>query len=103
MNETRLTYLRQLVNEEPDDPFGYYALALELTQTEPHEALALYRLVAERFPDYLPNYYHHALLLLHVGPAADAIDVIDKGMAVARAQRNLKTLAELENLRDEAA
>ncbi|MCU0419646.1 MAG: tetratricopeptide repeat protein [Cyclobacteriaceae bacterium] len=103
MNETRLTYLRQCMADDPEDPFAFYALALELAPTQPREALALHRQVAERFPDYLPNYYHLALLCLREGQATEALHAIDRGAAVARTQRNLKTLAELENLRDETA
>ncbi len=102
MNETRLAYLRQLTTEEPNDPFAFYALALELAPTEPREALTLHQQVAARFGDYLPNYYHYAMLLLNQGQTTEALGVIATGIEVARAQRNLKTLAELENLWEEA-
>ena len=89
----------QFLEEEPDNPFNIYALAMEY-QTEKPEKARLYfdQLVAEH-PDYLPTYYQAAALYAELDERSKTIELYEKGILLAQAQENQKTLLELQRAR----
>jgi len=98
MNSKRLEYLKGLAQENPDDPFVKYAMALEYVNEGPDRAIKLLSELCEEAPDYLPAYYQLAALLLDKGEHKTAEQIINKGVALAEKQGELKTRDELASL-----
>lgn len=95
MNEGRIDLLKKYIKEDPKDPFNHYGLACEYLQEAPEKALIILRGLKEDFPDYLPTYYQLAQLLVTFEEEEEALEVYKQGIAVARVQKNTKTLQEL--------
>ena len=83
------------MEEEPDDPFNYYAMATELIGHEPEKAKEYFDLLLTRHADYLPTYYHAAQLYADLDEYEKAEEIYKKGIALATTQQNHKTLSEL--------
>lgn len=96
MNEARIDLLKSYIAEEPNEPFNYYALACEYLNGKEEEALQLFEQLLTHFPDYLATYYQAAQLLQEFEEEERALAIYEKGIEVAQAQNNLKTLNELK-------
>jgi tetratricopeptide (TPR) repeat protein len=94
----RLAQLRQFLDEDPDDAFTRFALAQEHQKRgDAGRARALYEdLVADR-PDYVGTYYHLGKLYEAQGETEAAQTIYERGIAVAREQRDTKNLSELQD------
>jgi len=97
----RLEQLAQFLQEEPDDPFNIYALALEYQKTDATKAKALFDELLEKHPAYIPTYYHAGNLYIALERIDDAIVIFEKGISEARKQNALKALRELQAVYDE--
>jgi hypothetical protein len=97
MSQERLQQLLQFLQEEPNDPFLQYAIAQAYQGFEPEKALHYYRHLLLNHPDYLPTYYHAALLMAELGIPNEADATFQKGIALSQAQGNLKTMREIQN------
>lgn len=95
MNNQRIQQLIRFVQEEPNEPFNVYALAMEYITDEPAQARLYFDDLLTRFPDYLPTYYHAAALYAELGSSDRAAALYEKGIELARTQQNQKTLLEL--------
>ncbi|WP_420151036.1 tetratricopeptide repeat protein [Spirosoma sp.] len=95
MNNERIQQLIRFVQEEPDEPFNVYALAIEYLINQPEQAQGYFDQLLVNHPDYLPTYYHAAALYADLGERSKAAELYEKGIALARAQNNEKTLLEL--------
>lgn len=94
----RLALLLQFLEEDPDDEFTRFALAMEYVKVG-DDVLAcrtLEKLVGDR-PDYVGTYYHLAGIYLRQGRRGEAIDTYRAGIKVAERQRDLHARAELES------
>jgi hypothetical protein len=98
MNSGRIQLLEQYAKEDPNDPFPVYALGLELAGDNPAKAKELFNRVMDQHPDYVPVYYHAALLAIHQSEADRARSIVMKGVEKAKAIRDYKAVAELEGL-----
>ncbi len=98
---SRLEILLQYYNEDPHDPFNIYALAMEQLKSNADESLRLFEELMERHEDYVPTYYHAALLYQQRDERDKAISTYEKGIEVARKQNDLKALRELQSAYDE--
>lgn len=98
MNQSRLEMLQKFVEEEPNDPFNRYALVLELVIHDPDEAASHFDDLLQRHPDYLPTYYQAGVYFMDRGEQQKSLQILRAGIEVAKQQRNLKTLAELNTL-----
>lgn len=96
MQAQRIKYLQEEIENFPDDPFNYYALALEYAGSASHEAEPLFRKLLDNFPDYLPVYYQAANYYFDKGDIARAEDIFLAGISLAEKQKNEKTLRELK-------
>jgi predicted Zn-dependent protease len=94
----RLEQLRQFVKEEPNDPFNWYALALELLKTNADEARQLFEHLVGSFPQYLPTYYPFAQLLIEMKDASKAEEIFNLGIERSGAAADSKTLREIQSL-----
>ncbi len=101
MDQERLKLLEQFTKEEPEDPFNWYALALEEAKVNSTRAAELFEYVLEKHPDYLPAYYHAGNLLLSQGNQKRAEEILRAGVNLARQKGEQKTMGELRTLLDE--
>lgn len=97
----RLEQLRQFIHDDPNDPFNYYALALEYAKSDVETAITQFKTLLQNYPDYLPAYYQAGNLLESAGDREQAIAVFEKGIALAKQQQQYKTLRELQSVLDE--
>ncbi len=96
MNNVRIQQLIRFVQEEPGDPFNVYALAMEYVGEQPQQARLYFNQLLQEHPDYLPTYYHAADLYAQLNERDRAAALYEKGIDLARAQGNQKTLLELQ-------
>ena len=96
MQAERLKILAEFYQQEPQDPFNCYALAMEYLRTDAGQALIYLEKLLESHPDYLPTYYKAAELLVDRGDYQLAQDVYEKGLALAKTQTNTKIFLELQ-------
>lgn len=101
MNNDRLALLLQYYDKDPGDPFNLYALATEYKNEAPVKALSYFELLAEKHPDYVPTYYHLALLYIDMDEAEKAKKVFEKGIEKATAMKEAMLLRELKSAYDE--
>jgi len=101
MNSERIKMLEQFVAEDPTDPFNHYALALELTKSDKQKAKEVFDKLISTNPDYVATYYQAALLYLELSLNEEAMIIIERGIAQAKKQTNLKAANELRSLLDE--
>lgn len=95
MNENRIELLRQFIEEQPDDPFNVYALAMEYRDERPDQALHFLKKLLDQHPTYLPSYYHAAALYAELERREKAEEVYQRGIELARSQNNEKAVQEL--------
>ncbi len=96
---SRLEQLRKLVLVDPADPLSHYGLALELLNLERwQEAADAFGQAIECDPNYSAAYYHQARAYQADGQAESARDVLTRGIEVAAAQGDLKTVGEMRDL-----
>ena len=92
----RIDQLRTFLQQDPDQPFPRYALALELkSRGDPKAAVTELEELLRRAPDYLAAYLQLGMLLQGENRLADARGVLERGQQVARKQGNSHTLSEL--------
>lgn len=101
MPSDRIILLEQFHQEDPDDPFNLYALALEYLKFDPAKAVTLFARLLKEHEGYLPAYYHAARLFQETGEREKAIAVYESGMALAKKLNDSKTLRELKSAYDE--
>ena len=101
MQQERLNLLEQFVKEEPEDPFNWYALALEETKRDSKRATELFEHLLTNHPDYLPAYYHAGNLHLFLGNTEKAKEILQTGVDLAKQKGEQKAMGELITLLDE--
>ncbi len=94
---TRLEQLQQFVDDDPNDPFNLYALALEFIKSDAAKAEILFEKLLSEHKHYLPTYYQAANLFESNGKHDLAIATLHNG----RNSNEMKTLRELQTMLDE--
>jgi len=93
--------LRNLLADQPTDPFLNHALALEEIKVGKDEsARELFEQLLERNPNYVGSYYHLGKLHERLGDEPKAIAVYEKGMEVAKKLSDNHALSELRGAYD---
>jgi Flp pilus assembly protein TadD len=99
--EQRLAAVRSQLEKRPDDPFTRYALAMALRSAgDLSQAVAEFRELARRSPDYVPTYLMLGQTLAQAGDGAGALEAYGVGAGAARrrgdghAERELTAAAE---------
>ncbi|RCR66658.1 tetratricopeptide repeat protein [Larkinella punicea] len=95
MNDNRIQLLLHYIEEQPEDPFNVYALAMEYRDEQPDQALLYLTQLLDQHPAYLPTYYHAAALYAEQENRAAAEEIYRQGIELARAQKNEKAFQEL--------
>lgn len=98
MNEERIKLLEQFCEENPNDPFNLYALALEYQLDDTKKTTHLFEKLLHDFPEYLPTYYQAADFFGNQNEFPRAIEIAKKGIEKAKLARESKTLSELKSL-----
>ena len=101
MNEDRIQNLEQWIKEDPLEPFNKYALAIELSASQPGRAALLFDELLIHHADYLPAYYMGATFFMNQGLIEKATGIFESGIRLAQQQNNNKTLKELTSALDE--
>lgn len=96
-NLDRLRLLRDFIAEEPENPFNYYALALELKENSPGEAEKLFDFLLTEHSGYLPVYFPAAHFFAEHDLIQKAEGIFVNGIALANLKNEEKTLKELKN------
>jgi len=97
MNSARISLLEGYIEEEPENPFNRYALAMEYYDENPPRALALLGELCDSFPSYLPTYFKLAHLLWEEENWEKAEKTFLSGIQLAENLGETKTLAELKS------
>jgi tetratricopeptide (TPR) repeat protein len=101
----RIKQLERFIEEDPNDPFNYYALGLEYAKKDEQKALDIFRRLTEEHKGYIPTYYQLAKLYEQVGLKESAVLTYNEGIFIATQQKDFKTrqelLAGLEQLHEE--
>lgn len=96
MQEERLKILFQYLEEEPNEPFNVYAIAMEYLNKDIQKAkFYLEKLLAEH-PDYVPTYYHAAAVYVELEDYAKAEQTYQLGIEKAHHQQSMKAFDELK-------
>jgi tetratricopeptide (TPR) repeat protein len=101
MSEQRLKTLIQFYEEEPNDPFNLYGLALEYQKTDPVKSDELFTKLLRDFPHYIASYYHAAKLKVELNQPEAALAIYRNGIEVAKQQGEKKAGQELRSAYDE--
>ena len=106
MSSDRLEQLRDMLREEPGDPFLRYAIALELNRAAATEqAINDLEQLLRDMPGHIASYYQLAMMLAELGRTQDAMHCCEAGMLQCLVAGDRKARTELaalrENLEDE--
>jgi Tfp pilus assembly protein PilF len=97
MNRSLLSQLHAYYEADPHDPFNIYALALEYLKSDAMKAREFFELLLEHHEDYVPAYYHAALLFQSLGERENAIQIYEKGIQISKKHQDLKAMRELQS------
>jgi len=95
-SEKRLQELLQMLENEPDDAFLIYAVAMEYRKSEPAKALQILERLAATQPDYTATYYHLAEMYRQAGRNNEAIATYEKGITICQKMQDRHALNELQ-------
>jgi len=94
----RIEILKGFLNENPNDSFSRYALALEYTKLAQNEdAVREFETVKQKDPDYVPTYFQLGQLYQKLGQMHDAEKTLRTGITVAGKAGDEHTKSELES------
>lgn len=95
MKNSLLENLIAFYEEDPDDPFNVYALALEYQKTDLNQAAHYFDKILEEHPGYLAAYYSAAAFFAALENNEKAEIIYQKGIDLALNMNNTKTHQEL--------
>ncbi|MBT1703442.1 tetratricopeptide repeat protein [Chryseosolibacter indicus] len=93
----RIQQLIAFYNDDPQDPFNIYALALEYLKSDLTKAKALFDELLQNHQNYIPTYYHAAKLYQELNEREKAIAVYEKGLEVMKRMQDNKAWRELNS------
>jgi len=101
---SRLEMLTQFLEQNPNDAFARYGLALEYSnQGQVDTALQQFHKLLELHPDYTNGYFMAAQALAKVERFDEARALLEKGIESARKTGNQHALSEMTAMLDELA
>lgn len=101
MNKDRLSQLFKFLEEEPEDPFTLYAIALEYQKIDLDKALSYFEQLLGNHENYVGTYYHAAKLYAELGKNEKAAATYKKGLHIAQLQGDRHAHRELQNAYNE--
>jgi tetratricopeptide (TPR) repeat protein len=98
----RLQMLTQFLEQNPNDAFARYGLALEYSKRgETETALREFNKLLELHPDYTSGYFMAAQTLARVERNAEAKAMLEKGIESAKRTGNRHALNEMSAMLEE--
>lgn len=94
---SRLQLLIEFTKEEPENPFNWYALALEYFNSDSGKAADIFDRLLIDHPTYLPTYYTSAQFFAEQNKLEKAKEIFEDGIFLAEKQKEEKALKELKN------
>jgi predicted Zn-dependent protease len=99
--EHRIQAFRAFVAKSPDDPFPRYSLAMSLRSAgQVEEAVAEFRELARRRPDYVPTYLMLGQALETLDRGGEATRAYEDGIAAATRGNDQHARSELQQALD---
>lgn len=96
-NLERIKLLKGYCVEESQNPFNYYALALEFREFDKAEAGKLFDFVIVNFPNYLPVFFPAANFFFEKEELTKAKKLFEAGIELAQSLNDEKAKKELTN------
>lgn len=97
--QSRKDQIRELLAEDPHDPFLRYGLAMEyVSEKNDLEAVACFREMFQLTPDYVPAYMQAGQALVRLDRPDEASEVFRAGIALARQKGNQHAADEMEGM-----
>jgi tetratricopeptide (TPR) repeat protein len=100
MESELIKNLWSFYEEDPNDPFNTYALALEYKKFNEEKAIFFFNKLLNEYPDYLPTYYAAAEFFAAIEAHEQVEKIYQDGIALALAKKQLKTHQELVRARN---
>jgi tetratricopeptide (TPR) repeat protein len=95
--KSRIEQLQEFLEEDSNDSFLKYALALEYIRIEKKDAAKnCFLKLVEEDENYLASYYQLGKLYESVNELEHAIEIYKKGIKIAKKNEDKKTLLELQ-------
>jgi len=95
----RAEMLKQVLEQNPNDAFARYGLAMEYSRAgEIETALAEFRKLLELHPDYIAGYQMAGQMLSAAGRSQEARQMLESGIASARRAGNKHAQDEMQGL-----
>ncbi len=86
-----------MLEQQPDDVFLRYALALELDKASEHQrSLAIFKSLMDGEPPYVPAFFMAGQMLARLERSGEAKPILLKGIEQANAQDDLHAAGEME-------
>jgi predicted Zn-dependent protease len=96
---TRKEQLEAMLQDEPNDPFLHYGLAMEfVSENQDEEAVTRFRRLFTVAPEYVPAYLQAGQALLRLNRVVEAHEILNQGVAVARQQGDAHAAEEMQGL-----
>lgn len=97
MATNRVEILQQMVDQDPNNTFARYGLAMEYANSgQLEKAVAEFRTVLQHDQGYSAAYYHGGQALEKLGQVDEARDLYEKGIEATTRKGDLHTRAEIE-------
>lgn len=98
----RMQLLKDFLADNPDDAFARYGLALEYRKAgQVEQALAQFKSLIEKNPDYTAGYQMWAQTLAEAGRREEAARLFSEGIACARRTGNTHAMSEMSSMLEE--
>jgi len=98
----RAAMLKQLLEQNPNDAFARYGLAMEYSRAgEIEPALAEFKKLLEFHPDYIAGYQMAGQMLSAAGRSEEARQMLESGIAMAARAGNKHAQEEMQGLLQE--
>ncbi len=97
MNTSRLEQLLTYLQQEPNEPFNLYALAMEYLKQDPRKALHYLEQLLVLHESYVPTYYQAAKVYIDLNLPDKAKETFEKGLTISLQQGNRHAHRELQS------
>jgi tetratricopeptide (TPR) repeat protein len=98
----RVTTLREILSQNPNDTFARYGLAMEYSNSgKTEEALQEFGKLLAANPDYTAGYFMAAQTLTKVDRIEEARKMLQNGIAAAERTGNSHALSEMQGMLSE--
>ena len=101
---SRIQMLAQFLEQNPNDAFARYGLAMEYSNSgQTEQALTEFNKLLELHPDYTNGYFMAAQTLERTGRTLEAKKMLENGIEAARRTGNKHALSEMSGMLEELA